>query len=379
MSKCKCVPLSENVEEMFIGPFGSSLKNECFVNENEAFCMVYEQKHAIQKTMNVETRYVNEKKYNELKRFNVQAGDIIVSCRGTIGETYIIPEGAPLGIMHPSIMKIRLKKDVYDKYFFNLLLKSRLKKHEKEANGSGVKMAISATELGKELFPVPTMAEQQKITKIISQVRCVIDKRKQELEYLDKLVKARFVEMFGNPVANEKGWNVDLCKNLTTKIGSGATPKGGKESYLNNGISLIRSLNVHNNKFVYDDLACISEEQAEKLNNVIIQQGDVLLNITGASVARCCIVPNSVLPARVNQHVSIIRCNEKLLPVFVSCMFTDDNFQQFLLNVATGGGATREAITKEEIEKFVLITPPIDRQKKFVDFVEQIDKSKFYK
>ena len=52
MSKCKCVPLSENVEEMFIGPFGSSLKNECFVNENEAFCMVYEQKHAIQKTMN---------------------------------------------------------------------------------------------------------------------------------------------------------------------------------------------------------------------------------------------------------------------------------------------------------------------------------------
>ena len=118
-------------------------------------------------------------------------------------------------------------------------------------------------------------------------------------------------------------------------------------------------------------------EQAEKLNNVIIQQGDVLLNITGASVARCCIVPNSVLPARVNQHVSIIRCNEKLLPVFVSCMFTDDNFQQFLLNVATGGGATREAITKEEIEKFVLITPPIERQKKFVDFVEQIDKSKF--
>ena len=204
----------------------------------------------------------------------------------------------------------------------------------------------------------------------------IIRKRREQLLFLDKLIKARFVEMFGNPVANEKGWNVDLCKNLTTKIGSGATPKGGKESYLTKGISLIRSLNVHNNKFVYDDLACISEEQAKKLNNVIIQQGDVLLNITGASVARCCIVPNSVLPARVNQHVSIIRCNEKLLPVFVSCMFTDDNFQQFLLNVATGGGATREAITKEEIEKFVLITPPIERQKKFADFVEQIDKSK---
>ena len=118
MSKYKYVSLGENVEEMFIGPFGSCLKNECFVNEDEAYCMVYEQKHAIQKTMDVETRYVNEQKYNELKRFNIHGGDIIVSCRGTIGETFIVPADAPLGIMHPSIMKIRLKDGVYDKYYF---------------------------------------------------------------------------------------------------------------------------------------------------------------------------------------------------------------------------------------------------------------------
>lgn len=160
MSEYKCIPLGNNVEEMFIGPFGSSLKNECFVDEEEAYCMVYEQKHAIQKTMEVETRYINEQKYNELKRFNIHGGDIIISCRGTIGETFIVPDNAPLGIMHPSIMKIRLKEGVYDKYYFNLLLKSRLKKHETEANGSGIKMAISATELGKELFPVPTMEKQ---------------------------------------------------------------------------------------------------------------------------------------------------------------------------------------------------------------------------
>ena len=181
---------------MFIGPFGSSLKNECFVDEDEAYCMVYEQKHAIQKTMDVETRYVNEQKYNELKRFNIHGGDIIVSCRGTIGETFVVPEDAPLGIMHPSIMKIRLKDGVYDKYYFNLLLKSRLKKHEAEANGSGIKMAISATELGRELFPVPTMQEQQEITDIISGISDVIEKRKQELSALDDLIKARFVSFF---------------------------------------------------------------------------------------------------------------------------------------------------------------------------------------
>ena len=70
-----------------------------------------------------------QEKYDELKRFNIQGGDIIVSCRGTIGETYIIPDDAPLGIMHPSIMKIRLKEGIYDKYYFNLLLNSRLNKH----------------------------------------------------------------------------------------------------------------------------------------------------------------------------------------------------------------------------------------------------------
>ena len=96
---------------------------------------------------------------------------------------------------------------------------------------------------------------------------------------------------------------------LTTKIGSGATPKGGRESYGTEGISLIRSMNVHNGYFEYKELAHISDEQAEKLDNVTIHENDVLLYITGASVARCCITPNDVLPARVNQHVCIIRCN----------------------------------------------------------------------
>lgn len=163
-------PLKNNVEEMFIGPFGSSLKNECFVDEEDAYCMVYEQKHAIQKTLDGKNRFVDKNKYYELKRFTIKPGDIIVSCRGTIGETFIVPENAPLGIMHPSIMKIRLKPNVYNIEYFNLLLKNRLKDYNKSANGSGIKMAISATELGKELFPIPPMDEQQKTSKIFLMV-----------------------------------------------------------------------------------------------------------------------------------------------------------------------------------------------------------------
>ena len=131
--------------------------------------MVYEQKHAIKKTMDVETRFVDEKKYKELRRFTVQGGDIIVSCRGTIGETFIVPEDAPVGIMHPSIMKIRLKTAAYNRVFFNHLLQTVLDRHEAEANGSGVKMAITATALGKELFIRPSMDMQEQFAAFVEQ------------------------------------------------------------------------------------------------------------------------------------------------------------------------------------------------------------------
>ena len=165
----EAAPLDDNVVEMFIGPFGSSLKNECFVAADQGYCMVYEQKHAIKKTMDVDTRYINEKKYKELHRFTVRGGDIIVSCRGTIGETFIIPEGAPFGIMHPSIMKIRLKASAYNRVFFNHLLQTVLDRHAAEANGSGVKMAITATALGKEHFILPPMELQEQFATFVEQ------------------------------------------------------------------------------------------------------------------------------------------------------------------------------------------------------------------
>src|SRR5699024_5306715 len=101
-------------------------------------------------------------------------------------------------------------------------------------------------------------------------------------------------------------------KEIALKIGSGATPRGGKGAYKAAGISLIRSMNVYDSKFEYKDLAFIDNEQAEKLSNVEVKHNDILLNITGASVARCCMVPTNVLPARVNQHVSLIRIDPEL-------------------------------------------------------------------
>ncbi len=184
--------------------------------------------------------------------------------------------------------------------------------------------------------------------------------------------------MFGNPVNNDMKWDKVVCNDITSKIGSGATPKGGNSSYKEQGISLIRSMNVHNNTFLVKDLAFIDDKQAEKLKNVIVKEDDILLNITGASVARCCKVPKDIIPARVNQHVAILRCdNEKINPSFMEYQFTNESYQRLLWDIATSGGATREAITKQQIQMLEVILPPIELQNQFAEFVNQVYKLKF--
>lgn len=98
-------------------------------------------------------------------------------------------------------------------------------------------------------------------------------------------------------MSNNAEWRVARLGDLASKIGSGATPTGGKESYHQSGISLIRSLNVYDFAFEREGLAHIDDEQAGQLSNVTVEPEDILLNITGASVARCCMVPQDVLPA----------------------------------------------------------------------------------
>ena len=189
--------LSACVEQMFIGPFGSSLKNECFVDVSDAYCMVYEQKHAIHKDMTLPARYVNREKYDELRRFEVGPGDIIVSCRGTVGEVFLIPDDAPTGIIHPSIMKIRLKRGVFDNTYFLFALRKFMIDNEHRAQGSGVKMAVTATVLGHEEFVIPPLALQREFAAFVGEV----DKSKLTLREtvatLDQLYRAKLQEYFG--------------------------------------------------------------------------------------------------------------------------------------------------------------------------------------
>lgn len=155
-------------------------------------------------------------------------------------------------------------------------------------------------------------------------------------------------------------WKQSRLGDLTTKIGSGATPRGGGDSYKEEGISLIRSQNILDFRFSPSGLAFIDDSQARELANVAVSKDDVLLNITGDSVARCCKVDQNVLPARVNQHVAIIRGKKDLLSqdfLLYSLIFNKD-----LLYQLSEIGATRRALTKGMLENFLILSPTLKEQ-----------------
>lgn len=160
---------------------------------------------------------------------------------------------------------------------------------------------------------------------------------------------------------------------LTTKIGSGATPAGGEESYKESGMALIRSLNVYDDGFTDRKLARIDDVQAAKLSNVTVEAGDVLLNITGASVARCCLAPESYLPARVNQHVSIIRPRElELDSEFLHYLLIAPQYKDRLLHTGSEGGSTRQAITKAQLQAFSVQLPSsVKEQQRIVGILNE--------
>lgn len=169
-------------------------------------------------------------------------------------------------------------------------------------------------------------------------------------------------------------WQTYNLGKITTKIGSGATPRGGKNAYKSEGITLIRSMNVYDAEFAYKDLAFIDEKQAKKLENVTVEKDDVLINITGASVCRSMLVPENVLPARVNQHVSIIRADRKLLhPHYLSYYLIHPEIKKYL-NAQASTGATRQALTKNDLETLEVTIPEYVYQEQIAEIISSYDK-----
>lgn len=156
-----------------------------------------------------------------------------------------------------------------------------------------------------------------------------------------------------------------------SKIGSGSTPRGGKSVYISDGISFIRSLNVRHYEFQSENLAKIPPEIHESMSNTHVFPGDVLLNITGASIGRSCVVPLEICPANVSQHVSILRPIPNAIDSkFLMYWLNDSNTQEDIDSIQKG--ATRQALTKRQIESFQLPDVPFEEQKLVAQFLEAV-------
>ena len=224
--------------------------------------------------------------------------------------------------------------------------------------------ALRKSELERLPVPLPPLSEQRRITEILDKADALRAKRRAALVHLDTLTQFIFLDMFGDPATNPKGWPEVALGAHTSKIGSGATPLGGEAAYKKDGIALIRSMNVRDGRFSQHGLAFIDDQQAARLDGVVVEPDDVLLNITGASVARVCRVPRDVLPARVNQHVAIIRPTNGFDQRFLEQCLLFPSMKRRLLRIA-GAGATREAITKDAIKRLIVIQPPRNEQDRF--------------
>lgn len=282
------------------------------------------------------------------------------------------------GLATSEMLPLIVNPEVLDRRYFAYLLRSNSFVNLAVSSTAGSKMPrMNKKTLLNAVFPIPSLELQHQRIDLLSSIEKARTKAELLIQQLDTLVKSRFIEMFGDPV-EENRWARITLASLCTKLGSGATPRGGKAAYKTSGIPLIRSMNVHNGYFESKDLAYIDEIQAKKLDNVTLHKGDVLLNITGASVARSCLLPDYLAGGRVNQHVSIVRCDpNRMLPRVLNSIFTSDSYQRFLLEHSRMAGATREAITKDDLETMTVPLPPLSLQYKFAAFVAQADKSRF--
>ena len=179
------------------GPFGSALKKDMFVPKSDMTVKVYEQQNAINKDWHLERYFITEEYANKLSGFRVEGGDIIVSCAGTIGETYEIPLDAEPGIINQALMRIKVKESIVNKKMFNILFTNMINDFTRvHSNGSAIKNIPPFSDLKPMVVFVPKMDEQNKISSYFSNLDHLITLHQQKCKQLQIIRKFMLKNMF---------------------------------------------------------------------------------------------------------------------------------------------------------------------------------------
>ena len=302
----------------------------------------------------------------------VKPGDFLLSNSMSFGRPYILKID---GCIHDGWLVLRDENNVFDKKFLYYYLSAPItyKKFKSMAVG-GVVNNLNSDMVRKVRVPMPSQEEQHQISDRLDRVSNLIFLRKQQLAKLDELVKARFVEMFGDPVYNEMHWEtkrlIDICRTIVDCPHS--TPHYTTKD---TGYKCIRTSAVKKNKILWEKVECISkQEYEERIKRKRPEKGDVIYTREGAILGIATVIDRDYNVALGQRSMLLSPDIYKCTPCFLSMAMNFDSF----LGKALGGvsGSASPHINVGDIKALEIIAPPIEIQNQFSTFVEQVDQQK---
>ncbi|WP_207664397.1 restriction endonuclease subunit S [Clostridium sp. AF34-13] len=302
------------------------------------------------------------------KRIEINDGDVLISWSASLG-VYVWNRGRALLNQH--IFKVEFDKVNIDKSYFVYAVRQKLAEMAMKTHGATMKHIVKK-DFEETLIPYPSQKKQIEIGTNLDKIANIIAARKQQLELLDELVKARFVEMFGDE-NNSKNWNIINVENVAdVQVGIVIKPS---QYYTNkgNGVKAFRSLNIGEGFIKDNDWVYFTEEGHNKNSKSIVKENDLLIVRSGAP-GTACVVTEKYTGYNAIDIIIVHPDCEKINPYYL-CYFTNMQHGKKQINEGTSGAA-QQHFNVGKYNKLRLMLPPKELQDEFADFVHQIDKSK---
>ncbi len=330
-------------------------------------------------------KYIPLQYFNSIGNGRIKTNDVLLVKDGaTTGKVSFVSENFPLknAAINEHVFRIEFNsKIIYPKYGYYYLASEEGRRSIMSDFRGATVGGITKGIIDKIQVPLPPLSIQKSIVEILDAADSLNRKDRELLKKYNDLAQSIFFEMFGNPVKNDRKWEVKKLRNLSTKILSGNTPKGGSNVYVDRGIVFFRSQNVWKNRLEVDDIAFIDKLTHEKMSKSSLKNGDILMTKTGrintenSSLGRAALFAGVDDSANINGHVYLIRLKENIIRKYVLFILTTDAYREHIREVCVGGIDKRQ-LNKEHIEEFPIIFPPIELQKQFADRMDVIEKQK---
>lgn len=307
------------------------------------------------------------------KRSQIKKGDILFASIGRMGDMYIIEEEPMAWDINESVFAFTLDRSIVrQKYFYYIFrVKSTLDYLASNSSGSTFK-SIKMNQLKKMMFEIPTLEEQDQIVAVLDKVCNVIEMRKQELDLLDELIKARFVEMFGDPtdVSLERVSLAEYVKN--TKYGTSQPPQFDLEGCY----KFIRATNIKNGHIVEKDMLRISKDEADKISKCKLNGGELIIVRSGANTGDTCVITDDYVGQYAGYDIIISLKTNLINPIYLNELINIPRYMRTVVKPLTARSA-QPHLNTQQVQSLPIIVANIERQNQFAEFVKQVDKSKF--